>query len=168
MKPENVLIFRNDKRYTAKVTDFGLSTRNTVQDQLVFVGGTWPWTAPEHKGSQFTVAQIKNMDIFSYGMLVFWILFKRQFSDEVSPRAESCQTEQCFESEQQYVHSMTVMNQFKHDNELNLLAKKLVRNEQSIDDVEVRVFEKFFDSALSCDPEDRADALEIFFPFKEQ
>jgi hypothetical protein len=115
-----------------------------------------------------TIAQAKNTDIFSYGMLVFWILFEKYFSGDVPLPAESCQIEQFFESEQQQTLSMVVIERLKHGTELNLLAKMLVRNEQSIDDSEVQILEGFFDKALSCDPEDRLDALEVLFPFKKQ
>jgi serine/threonine protein kinase len=144
MKPENVLIFKNNQRYTAKVTDFGLSIRSTDQDHLVKVIGSRLWTAPE-------------LDLnYLY------------FSGDVPLPAESCQIEQFFESEQQQTLSMVVIERLKHGTELNLLAKMLVRNEQSIDDSEVQILEGFFDKALSCDPEDRLDALEVLFPFKKQ
>ena len=168
MKPENVLIFRNAQRYTAKVTDFGLSIRNTDQDHLVQVGGSRPWTAPELNLNSLTIAQAKNTDIFSYGMLVFWILFEKYFSGDVPLPAESCQIAQLFESEQQKTLSLVVIERLKHGTELNVLAKMLVRNEQSIGNGEVQQLQGFFDKALSCDPEDRFDALEILFPFKEQ
>lgn len=164
----NVLIFRNDKRYTAKITDFGLSTRDTRENHPVFVAGTPLWTAPELNGHYFTVSQAKKMDIFSYGLLLFWTLFEKYFSGEVPLPEESRQTVQHFGGEQQQNLSMGVISKLKSGMELRLLAKRLLRHGQTFSDDEVEAFDRFFDKALSCNPDDRTDALEILCPFKAQ
>jgi hypothetical protein len=82
--------------------------------------------------------------------------------------AGSCQTEQYLESQQQQTLSMAVIDQLKHGNEMTLLAKQLTREELRYDDSFVRRLESFFEKALAYDPEDRGDALEVLYPFKEQ
>ncbi|KAF3000786.1 hypothetical protein E8E13_005545 [Curvularia kusanoi] len=167
IKPANALVFRNDKRYTAKLMDFGLSYRDAGEHHPVFVAGSWPWTAPELDKNYCTVAQAKCMDIFSFGMLCFWTLFEKNFQGELPLPAETYQTGQGCASQQRQTLNMAVFNQLKHSDRLPILAKQLIRDEPSFDEDDKPKLERFFDKALSRDPEDRCDALESLFPFKE-
>ncbi|KAK6342953.1 hypothetical protein TWF718_008331 [Orbilia javanica] len=78
MKPENVLISKDlDGKYSAQVTDFGYSTifANDNNEAGISLPQSWPWTAPEIKpGVLVTLDQAKAADIFSYGLLCFWLL----------------------------------------------------------------------------------------------
>ncbi|KAK6362750.1 hypothetical protein TWF730_000205 [Orbilia blumenaviensis] len=78
MKPENVLICKDsDGKFSAQVTDFGYSTifANDNDKAKISLPRSWPWTAPEiEQGSWVTFEQAKAADIFSYGLLCFWLL----------------------------------------------------------------------------------------------
>ena len=75
VKPQNVLIFKHEfGKYVAKVTDFGYST--------VFAGSggikmprTPTWVAPEwEEGKAYRLSDAKKMDVYSFGMLCFWLV----------------------------------------------------------------------------------------------
>jgi serine/threonine protein kinase len=64
LKPANVLIFREESRFVAKLADFGYSTTEGLQA----TGGTFDWQAPEYETSALG-------DCFSYGLLIWSVLF---------------------------------------------------------------------------------------------
>lgn len=71
VKAENVLIFSHTERqYIAKVADFGYSFVEATVDDLVNLGGTRPWKAPETK-SRVPKYQLKLTDVYSFGLLVW-------------------------------------------------------------------------------------------------
>ena len=70
-----MLIFeKNTSGYTAKVADFGYSTRWAAPKNLVQMPRSQPWTAPEWHHRGFTPAQATLMDAYSFGMLVLWLI----------------------------------------------------------------------------------------------
>ncbi|CAD8183677.1 unnamed protein product [Paramecium pentaurelia] len=76
IKPANILI---SKSLIAKITDFGEAIHNNGKEQFQSVGKTLPYCAPEMQRnpsdkSEFTSAY----DIFSFGFLLFELLFDRQ------------------------------------------------------------------------------------------
>ena len=69
IKSENVLIFKNDKGWTAKLIDFGYSCLGTSEHDLVQVVGTRPWQAPETGDQFFKISDARRMDIYMFGIL---------------------------------------------------------------------------------------------------
>lgn len=71
VKSENVLIFSHPERqFIAKVADFGYSLVEATVDDLVNLGGTRPWKAPETK-SRVPKDQLRLTDVYSFGLLVW-------------------------------------------------------------------------------------------------
>jgi len=73
VKSENVLVFSDtQKRYLAKLADFGFSTVGEAATDLVHIGGTRPWKAPE---AAFAVPRhlLTKTDVYSFGMTVWRI-----------------------------------------------------------------------------------------------
>jgi serine/threonine protein kinase len=82
IKPQNVLVFKDTAgKTTVKVTDFGYSTFTAPETSSVgrtgsvFLPKSRPWNAPEHHFGDFTALEAKKADVYSFGMLCFWILF---------------------------------------------------------------------------------------------
>ncbi|RAR05685.1 serine threonine protein kinase [Stemphylium lycopersici] len=69
LKPENVLIFREETGFVAKLADFGYSADGSDMSTQA-AGGTLGWQPPEIKPSFLG-------DCFSYGLLVWSVLFLR-------------------------------------------------------------------------------------------
>ena len=94
IKPRNVLVFKENNKATVKLADFGFSA--FASSKNLTLGGTVPWMAPEvqSRGSH-TLSQAKQTDMFSFGLLVLWILFRKQLQEKgrsmqsADPRANS-------------------------------------------------------------------------------
>ena len=107
LKPENVIVAvphveKDPYNYVLRLIDFGNSSKGAESDGLVFVAGTWPWQAPKHHVRGHSMQAAQRMDIFSFGLVSFWILFWDQlwtaaeFIDEAHD-LERRKTEDLFE-----------------------------------------------------------------------
>ncbi|KAF3105004.1 hypothetical protein TWF102_002764 [Orbilia oligospora] len=78
IEPQNVLICKgSDGSYSAQVTDFGYSTilAQESNEAEIILPESWPWTAPEIvRGEPITFKRGIAADVFSYGLLCFWVL----------------------------------------------------------------------------------------------
>ncbi|RSM01317.1 hypothetical protein CEP52_008624 [Fusarium oligoseptatum] len=80
IKPQNVLMFSENGKPVAKLSDFGFSVFASTKS--LKLGGTTPWKAPEIEARQeHTLFQAKRTDLFSFGMLCLWVLFCRELSE---------------------------------------------------------------------------------------
>ncbi len=70
----------------AKLIDFGYSCYGMEDEDEVQIGGTPLWSPPEHTGEKVTVHSAKKMDVYSFGLVCYWILFFDTIS--VDARAE--------------------------------------------------------------------------------
>lgn len=71
VKSENVLIFTHpEKRFLAKLGDFGFSRAGDTSSVAVRLGGTRPWIAPEVL-QPILKADLHLTDVYSYGLLVW-------------------------------------------------------------------------------------------------
>ncbi|KAI5849665.1 hypothetical protein DFP73DRAFT_541473 [Morchella snyderi] len=86
LKPDNVLIFEDSESglnlaktggVRAKLADFGFSVGYSTREEIYTLRGrTWPWNDPEWDASH-TWSQLEKTDVFSYGLLAWTILSKR-------------------------------------------------------------------------------------------
>ena len=75
IKPQNILLFdKISSGHTAKVADFGYSTRWATPNDLIQMPRSQPWAAPEWHHRGFTPAQALLMDAYSFGMLDLWLI----------------------------------------------------------------------------------------------
>ena len=80
LKPENVLIFRDEGSIVAKLADFGLSVhevayRNVSYGARAQLGGTPGWQAPEvEAGSMLNSKELVQADNYSFGLLAWSIV----------------------------------------------------------------------------------------------
>jgi serine/threonine protein kinase len=164
IKPENVLIFKdNTGEYTAKVTDFGYSTRFAHKDDLINMPKSRPWNAPEHDRDRFTPVQAQRMDVFSFGMLCVWVLFEKYLSGTVVLPQKAQWANQYFQDKTQQHLSKHVLDNLKHDNKLALLAQQLIYAEQDIDQDIKQALERLFSILLAYNPNERHISLEEMF-----
>jgi hypothetical protein len=78
----NVLIFKTeDGKPLAKVIDFAYSCLGQGNKDRVYLPQTSQWVmAPEWHPRGFQVDSAKTLDVFSFGMLCAWVLFRGEFS----------------------------------------------------------------------------------------
>lgn len=80
LKPENVIVAvpQDSNNYVFRLIDFGYSSTQANVEGLVFVAGTWPWQAPEHHVRGHSMQAAQRMDMYSFGLVCFWVLFRDQ------------------------------------------------------------------------------------------
>ncbi|KAF3062494.1 hypothetical protein CFAM422_010669 [Trichoderma lentiforme] len=77
IKPENVLVFTGP---VVKLADFGFSA--LASGKSLRLGGTEPWVAPEYdRTGRYTLEQAKLMDLYSYGLLCLWVVFRDRIQE---------------------------------------------------------------------------------------
>lgn len=78
VSPDNILIFGELNDLCPRITDFGCSTLAASSSDRVLLATKEPWTAPEvhHRGLQTQEAM--RSDIYSFSLLVLWILFHEE------------------------------------------------------------------------------------------
>ena len=89
IKPQNVLIFEENFRFVARVADFGFATCFEPHNSLIIIPGKGPWDAPEYHARPFRPEQAKQMDVYSFGLLCYWLIFEANFSDDIALRRDT-------------------------------------------------------------------------------
>ncbi|KAF2848273.1 kinase-like protein, partial [Plenodomus tracheiphilus IPT5] len=142
IKPGNVLIYQGDNGFTAKVTDFGYSTRIASDEDRIVLPKTYPWNAPEHDCGSFTPDQARKMDIFSLGMLCMWTLFEKHLSNLTQlPQAAQWATR--------------IISNLKCEGRLIMLAQQLLRAEENLTEKTMQALDEFLSRSMLDDPNER-------------
>lgn len=78
IKPGNILVFQASEASALEiqVADFGFSSFDKTDSDLVKVARTEPWEAPEWHPNYFTLREAKQMDVYSFGLICMWLFFK--------------------------------------------------------------------------------------------
>jgi serine/threonine protein kinase len=86
LKPQNILINEDKTEDVISVglTDFGFSSFSNSEDGLVRVPRSQPWEAPEWHLREFSLADAKKMDMYSFGLICLWIFFRGEDLSDIS------------------------------------------------------------------------------------
>jgi len=72
IKADNVLIRRSpNRKYVAKLSDFGFSVIAATESAEIWIGGTDPWRAPEIRDGPVRINAAKFADTYSFGLLAW-------------------------------------------------------------------------------------------------
>jgi serine/threonine protein kinase len=83
IKPDNILVTGSKDSLVAMVTDFESSCVYGGNDDLLTLRRTIPWDAPEWSDRYIKVKDAKVMDVYSFGLVSFWTMFRDSFGTEV-------------------------------------------------------------------------------------
>ena len=72
VKTESILICSGERRPIAKLAHFGYSVVAETELDHVWLGGTFPWTAPE-TAHAIPPSELEYTDIFSFGLLIWTV-----------------------------------------------------------------------------------------------
>lgn len=154
IKPENVLIFEDGPRLTAKVADFGFSTCFQSDDELISIPKSEPWNAPEvdRGGQLFSPSQAKQIDVYSFALLCTWLVIDTDPSTDSLPCSDTEKSD--LSGVQQHQSAMDLFKLSKNDasNRLSRLAKEIVRQSKVLDDDTKDNLENFISFTLVLDP----------------
>lgn len=103
------------------------------------------------------------MDVFSFGMLCFWVLFEKYLSGITILPQESHWAEQYIQDKGERYLSKRILNDLKQEDNLVVLARQLVMAERDLDDDKKQALERFFNISLACNPDLREADLNQSF-----
>jgi len=147
IKPQNVLVFKDETGKTIfKMADFGYSTL-AAGEATILLPKSRPWNAPEHHFGEFEVAAAKKTDMYSFGMLCLWILFRG------APIPQNT-TQFTFEAS---AGPRTLLEQLKDDDKVEYIANQLIESVALADlNTERRIrLKEFFSLTVPLNPDKR-------------
>lgn len=94
IKPQNILIFKKLGKYCAQVIDFGNSAQYLDDAQKIEWYGTEAWAAPEYQGGvEWNQSEGIEADLFSLGLLYFWLFFEPRMLGSAPPPSRLQETD---------------------------------------------------------------------------
>ncbi|KAI1127756.1 hypothetical protein F5Y10DRAFT_242046 [Nemania abortiva] len=157
IKPDNVLVFEDPSGgYAVKVCDFGFSAHYKNDQDRIVLARSVPWNAPEHDrlAREWRPSEAARTDIFSVGLLCFWLLFEPILSGSISISASDdlspfnvCQTAE------------KTLDGIKP--RVQLYAESLLATNKDLNSYQRQVLRDFFRSSLNWDPRARDMSIEI-------
>lgn len=152
IKPTNVLVFRDgNKNVYAKLADFGYAgwAISNTNRTLVYPPKSWPWNAPEHHYRGFTVFTAQKMDVYSFGLLVLWVLFFDKPCVELDRFDRD-------EKIREPLNDPKIMDQMKAKDELRAVSCQLIDTAPSLSPSQKADLRQFFLVTLAYDVQSRA------------
>ncbi|KAK5634956.1 hypothetical protein RRF57_010668 [Xylaria bambusicola] len=145
--------------YCAKVIDFGYATRYADdRHKIKLPARTPPWNAPEHnRDREWIPLDAARTDIFSFGMLCFWLLFEPHLSGIVTSPLDPSVVEACMRE------SVETLSKIKGD--LLVYVGRLLTTEIDFGDTEQNALKEFFASTLSPDPQERSMNFRVLLSY---
>jgi serine/threonine protein kinase len=140
-----------------KVADFGFSSFEAVNGNAVKVARTIPWEAPEWHSRHFSLENAKKLDIYSFGLLCLWILFRdrkiTEFGDPAVTLGEAMLGEN---------PDATLKLQSMKEDPYSVIncALRLLQETDAIDEGDRAKLERAFRLTLSWEPANRAKSME--------
>lgn len=148
--------------YTAKVADFGYSilSANQCDEEQIYLPKSKPWNAPEvdDQDATFSLTQAKMTDLYSFGILCLWLLFKD------TPLMNST----CLGPipEEKGYHKFFCIRKLREDGELLVFVRARIDEITSLNKDQKSGLVSFFSLTLSDDPSSRIlDLKKIMEPF---
>jgi serine/threonine protein kinase len=159
LKPENVLVYKDGLGlFTARLTDFGYSTHLAGHHENIMMPKSWPWNAPEHHHRGFKPQQAKTMDMFSFGVLSLWIMYKSYLSGKIPFPPNMSWTSKYMANEAESVDRHTI-ERLKKDDKLTKLSVELLAADTALEEMAKLQLEGIFRIMLLCNPVAREAGL---------
>ena len=135
------------------MADFGYSfLPNEGDEDVVFQPAlSWPWNAPEYHHRGFSIEQAQKQDIYSFGMLCFWVLFQAEISAKLPESARGIPGPDL--ANQQNVYSYRLLGQWKHEKRLQHVALEMVTD--NFRDRERDILTQIFNCTLAQETNER-------------
>jgi serine/threonine protein kinase len=162
IKPQNILVFDENGSIKAKVADLGYSTTTDSASTLLYLPKSPPWNDPKWHHRGVSLLEGKRMDIFSFGMLSFWILFANVFEKE-SGSATMDATQKDLSVSGGITSSFHCLESWKMKGMLCEVAHRFVESDKTLDCEQKSAMKAFFDKALHEDPKSRDTSFEYLF-----
>lgn len=135
------------------MADFGYSYLPHEGDErfVIHLAKSQPWSAPEHHHRGFSIEQAQKQDVYSFGMLCFWVLFQAEISAKFPEFAREIPGSEF--ANQNNIHSFELLGHWKDEKRLRDVALELVTN--CFGDREKDVLMQFFNCTLAHETNER-------------
>jgi serine/threonine protein kinase len=161
VKPQNVLLMDfEDGSIVPQVADFGYSTIYTSSDPTITVSRTIPWHAPEvgERTNRFLHLDAIRTDIFSFGMLCLWVLFRDEFANQFGTTLDFADDRKPLESNPgSLFKTITIL---KHQDRLRHFCQNLIQS-LSLEPSQKENLTKVFELTLSPHPMIRTSSFQL-------
>ncbi len=151
MKPENILVFRQeDGKFLAKLTDFGYASFAVHDRDMLELPCSRPWQAPEHHHRGFEFCEARKQDTYSFGLLCLFIICHEHFDLRGSLLKEGM------------VRSLTqsAIEQAKLKKSMGELAIKKLFEMEALHDYQLESLTQLLESCLQHEPAIRSSDWE--------
>ncbi|OCK98961.1 uncharacterized protein K441DRAFT_693173 [Cenococcum geophilum 1.58] len=160
IKPQNILITDlNGQALTAQLSDFGYSTEYE-DDSAITVPCSKPWNAPEvcYESNLLSPSEAIKTDIFSFGMLCAWVLFREELSNQF-PIALDLADNPTLEGAGK--HNFRTIDGLKTMDKMRPFCRSQVGSLESPTSGQKEGLMKLFEMTLAPDPVDRATDFQV-------
>ncbi|KAA8903441.1 kinase-like domain-containing protein [Sphaerosporella brunnea] len=154
IKPQNILVYKDETGTTIKVADFGYSTLTAGEAGTVVLPRSRPWNAPEHHFGDLKASEAKSMDVYSFGMLCLWILLGSRQSETLEGTPEFVSFDVPHGRNQR-----TVLEESKVNDGMGDLVIKLLQTVPGLSQQHQARLKKFFSVAIAQKPENRTSDI---------
>jgi serine/threonine protein kinase len=165
VKPQNIVMFPqkgDDQAAVPKLIDFGYSCFGSTDSDPAVLPKSPPWHAPEYceepedRRGHTTILGAKKMDIYSYGLLCYWILFWEGSGDKSrteDPNSQPRGPKQCIEG---INRAKKMIRDLKDAPGPTAILSRALSQIEGLDSNKSSALTEFFDAALSKNPEKRS------------
>lgn len=146
-------------KISAQMADFGWSFLPRDGDRNVIdLPKSLPWYAPEYHHRGFTIEQAQKQDVFSFGVLCFWVLFHA----DISAKARDSRNGKGYSNSaiQQTREIHILLEEWKIEGRLQAVAVDMVAASGDHTTTTKEVLRQLFVSTLAHDPNERESNFE--------
>lgn len=148
-----MLVFESDARIIAKVADFGFATYSQSHNHLIVVPKSEPWNAPEHHHRLHEPKQAQQMDVYSFGMVCFWLIFEAGSPGTLQPLPQKLlERGQYFSFERCHSEKNLLLECKSNRNEMLEWIEWLINGDQRLNGSLKDSLSRFFGSTVHFDP----------------
>ncbi|KAF5614656.1 serine threonine kinase [Fusarium tjaetaba] len=128
IKPQNILIFKRDEGFTAKVADFGYSAWYASDDKHIVLPRSPLWHAPEiDEYPEFNLRMALQTDVYSFGLVCLWFMFYSYLSGNPPLPGLDLSTP-LLHSDNPKERSLQLLSRLKSSNNSNVSLSQLVEH----------------------------------------
>lgn len=115
-----------------------------------------PWNAPEYHHRGFRPHEAMKMDVYSFGMLCLWLLFKDRPSVSPPLPRKPSQEKEDFVLFDETGNQYRLLEKWKMEGRLSALANWLLMTETRLNDEKKNALGQFFNLTLTHKPDERS------------
>ena len=152
IKPMNALVYEQNGKLSVKLADLGDASICSNEESIVYLPRSRPWFAPEYHHRGFRFLHAKKMDVYSFGLLCFWLLLGNSLQ---YPPTRLHRSQSSANVDPGLPFTIAALEILKQSNRLQDAAKEILPTIKDLTLEQQRSLFLLFDLTLAKDPEAR-------------